>query len=192
MRGLLFDQPIFCADRIIIQGVREKLCFSQSTANHPSPSYRCKRSVKLNSMWIYCHSYWCAIFCTTNNRSPVLTKGLQNFDNSLKKHNISLTPCSSHDYLSLSLYLSPSPSNIAGTYRKEGDRNVRVMGRFESKTWAKPNWFLPLIFWETKSKKNVIVYLERIWLYICRTLCEKKTQVYRFLVRCQENNYFTK
>ena len=87
-RSLLFDQPIFCADRIIIQGVREKLCFSQSTANHPSPSYRCKRSFKLNSMWIYCHSYWCAIFCTTHNRSPVLTE-VQNFDNYLKKCNIS-------------------------------------------------------------------------------------------------------
>ena len=82
------------ADRIIIQGVREKLCFPKSTANQPSPSYRCKRSFKLNSMWMYCRSYWCAIFCTTNNSSPVLPEGLQNFDNSLKKYNISWTPCS--------------------------------------------------------------------------------------------------
>ena len=132
-RGLLFDQPIFCADRIIIQGVREKLCFSQSTANPPSPQYRCKRSFKLNSMWIYCHSYWCAIFCTTNNSGPVLTE-VQNFDNYLKKTIFPEHPVA-HMITSLSLSLSLSLPLLLILRVHTGDRGQKCPGYGE--VWVK-------------------------------------------------------
>ena len=52
--------------------------FSQFTATHPL-------HVGEQFIWVYSHSYWLAIFCTTNS-SPVLARERsQNIENSWKK-----------------------------------------------------------------------------------------------------------
>ena len=79
----------------------------------------------------------------------------------------------------LSLSLSLSLSN-GGDIRKEGGRIV-VGWRFESNTRAKLIHSLKDGRKERQIvKKNIIVYLERIWLYIYRTLCEKNPKFIDF------------
>jgi len=41
---------------------------------------------------------------------------------------------------------------------------------------------------EKNCKKNIIVYLERIWLYIYRTLCEKKPKFIDFSPNIKKTN----
>ena len=71
-----------------IQGVQEKMCFSQFTATPPSPTSLSETLKALNAMRVYSHSYWLVIFCTTNSSRVLAMERWQTFKNSMKKHNI--------------------------------------------------------------------------------------------------------
>ena len=68
---------------ITAQGVHFTFFFYQSLQSLPR-LHRCERPLKaLNAMWVYSHSYWLVIFCTTNSRLAM--EGSQTFKNSRKK-----------------------------------------------------------------------------------------------------------
>ena len=72
--------------------------FSQFTAIHP---LHVREQLIWNKIWMYSHSYWLAIFCTTNSSPVQAEERSQNIENSWKKQ-----------YLMNTLY------NVTG----EGDR----------------------------------------------------------------------
>ena len=84
------------------------------------------------------------------------------------------------------LSLSRSLSNMAG---KKGAEMMGVGGLSQTREQNRVySLFKRLKERETNCKKNVIVYLERIWLYIYRTICEKKPKFIDFSPNIKKTN----
>ena len=69
----------------IIQGVQEKMCFLQFTANPPSPTSLKETFKALSAMRVYSHSYWLVFFCTTNSSRMLASEMWQTIENSWEK-----------------------------------------------------------------------------------------------------------
>ena len=73
-------------ETIHIPGVQKKMCSFPFTPTDPK---HVGEQLILSKIWVYSHSYWLAIFCTTNSR-PGKEGEVAKYWKLLEKHNIAL------------------------------------------------------------------------------------------------------